>query len=114
MKRRHLLKRAVQAAVGLGASDRDVKVLFLAEAAVLGLLGGLLGVGMGWLMGRLINAGTNFFLRRQNLPAENLWSVPWWLVVGAIAFSVIVSMISGLYPAARAARLDPVQALRYQ
>jgi putative ABC transport system permease protein len=69
---------------------------------------------MGWLMGRLSNAGTNFFLRRQNLPAENLWSVPWWLVVGAIAFSVIVSMISGLYPAARAARLDPVQALRYQ
>lgn len=107
-------RREIGIMKAVGASDRDVEVLFLAEAAVLGLLGGLLGVGMGWLMGRLINAGTNFFLRRQNLPAENLWSVPWWLVVGAIAFSVIVSMISGLYPAARAARLDPVQALRYQ
>ena len=107
-------RREIGIMKAVGASDRDVKVLFLAEAAVLGLLGGLLGVGLGWFMGRLINAGTNFFLRRQNLPAENLWSVPWWLVVGAIAFSVIVSMISGLYPAARAARLDPVQALRYQ
>ena len=40
--------------------------------------------------------------------------MPWWLVAGAIAFSIVVSMISGLYPAARAAKLDPVKALRYE
>ena len=50
----------------------------------------------------------------QNLPSEKLWAVPWWLVAGAIAFAIASSMISGLYPAARAARLDPVQALRYE
>ena len=41
-------------------------------------------------------------------------SVPWWLVGAAIVFAFIVSLVSGLYPAARAARLDPVQALRYE
>ncbi len=96
------------------ASDGDVKKLFFAEAAVMGFVGGILGVALGWSIGRVINIGTNIYLRRQDLPAENLWAVPWWLVVGAIVFAVLVSMISGLYPAARAARLDPVQALRYE
>jgi putative ABC transport system permease protein len=48
------------------------------------------------------------------LPPEHFWSVPWWLVAGAIVFAFIVSLVSGLYPAGRAARLDPVQALRYE
>ena len=107
-------RREIGIMKAIGASDGDVKKLFLAEAAVMGLLGGTLGVALGWVIGRLINAGANFYLRRQNLPPENLWAVPWWLVGGAIAFAIVISMISGLYPAARAAKLDPVQALRYE
>jgi len=107
-------RREIGIMKAIGASDGDVKKLFLAEAAVMGLLGGVLGVAMGWAIGRLINAGANFYLRRQSLPPENLWAVPWWLVGGAIAFAIVVSMISGLYPAARAAKLDPVQALHYE
>jgi putative ABC transport system permease protein len=98
----------------IGASDGDVKKLFFAEAGVMGLLGGFLGVAMGWGIGRVINFGTDIYLHSQDLPSENIWSVPWWLVVGAIVFSITVSMLSGLYPAARAARLDPVKALRYE
>ena len=107
-------RREIGIMKAIGASDGDVKKLFFAEAAVMGFVGGILGVTLGWLIGRLINIGTNIYLRRQDLPAENLWSVPWWLVVGAIVFAILVSMVSGLYPAARAARLDPVQALRYE
>ncbi len=107
-------RREIGIMKAIGASDGDVKKLFLAEAAVMGLAGGALGVALGWVIGRLINVGTNFYLRRQNLPPENLWAVPWWLVGGAIAFAIVISMISGLYPAARAAKLDPVQALRYE
>ena len=107
-------RREIGIMKAIGASDGDVKKLFLAEAAVMGLVGGMLGVALGWAMGRLINAGANVYLHRQNLPSEKLWAVPWWLVAGAIAFAIVISMISGLYPAARAAKLDPVQALRYE
>ena len=45
---------------------------------------------------------------------QQIWFVPWWLVIGAVAFAIVVSLLSGLYPASRAAQLDPVQALRYE
>jgi putative ABC transport system permease protein len=107
-------RREIGIMKALGASDFDIKKIFFAEAAVMGLVGGAVGVALGWIIGHAINFGTNIYLRRQNFPPEQIWFVPWWLVAGAIAFAVIVSMISGLYPAARAARLDPVQALRYE
>jgi putative ABC transport system permease protein len=80
----------------------------------MGFLGGMFGVFLGWAIGKAINFGTNIYLARQELPPEKIWSVPWWLVVGAIGFAVLVSLVSGLYPASRAAKLDPVQALRYE
>ena len=107
-------RREIGIMKAIGASDRDVKTLFFAEAGVMGLAGGALGVALGWVIGRVINFGTNYYLSRQGLPPENLWLVPWWLVVLAIGFAILVSLVSGLYPAARAAKLDPVQALRYE
>jgi putative ABC transport system permease protein len=107
-------RREIGILKALGASDSDVKKLFFAEAGAMGIVGGMLGVTMGWMIGKVINAGTNIYLHRQNLPSETFWSVPWWLVLGALGFSLAVSLISGLYPAARAAQLDPVKALRYE
>lgn len=98
----------------IGAADSDIRTLFFAEAGVMGLLGGMAGVLFGWAIGRIINGGTNLYLSRQQMPTETFWSVPWWLVGFAIGFSVLVSLISGMYPASRAAKLDPVQALRYE
>jgi len=107
-------RREIGIMKALGASDGDVKKLFFAEAATMGLVGGALGVSLGWIIGRAINFGTNIYLQRMKMPAENLWSVPPLLVVGAIVFAVLVSVLAGIYPAARAAKLDPVQALRYE
>jgi ABC-type antimicrobial peptide transport system permease subunit len=107
-------RREIGIMKAIGASDADVKKLFFAEAGAMGLLGGIVGVALGWAIGRVINTVTNIYLRRQSLPADNFWAVPWWLVLFAIGFAVFVSLISGLYPAGRAARLDPVQALRYE
>jgi putative ABC transport system permease protein len=107
-------RREIGIMKAIGASDTDVKKLFFAEAGVMGTLGGGLGVALGWTIGRLINLGTNVYLKRQELAPEQIWFVPWWLVGSAIVFAIVVSLLSGLYPAARAARLDPVQALRYE
>jgi putative ABC transport system permease protein len=107
-------RREIGIMKAIGASDADVRGLFFAEAGAMGLVGGAVGVALGWTIGRLINFGTNIYLERQHFPPAQIWSVPLWLVLSAIFFSIIVSLVSGLYPASRAARLDPVQALRYE
>ncbi|MGA9511163.1 MAG: FtsX-like permease family protein [Candidatus Sulfotelmatobacter sp.] len=107
-------RREIGIMKAIGASDGDVKKLFFAEAGAMGILGGIVGVVLGWAIGQVINLGTNVYLKRQSLPPEHFWAVPWWLVAFALVFAFAVSLISGLYPAARAARLDPVQALRYE
>lgn len=107
-------RREIGIMKAIGASDGDVKKLFFAEAGAMGIFGGMLGVVLGWAIGQVINFGTNMWLKSQSLPPEHFWAVPWWLVAFAIGFAVAVSLISGLYPAGRAARLDPVQALRYE
>ena len=107
-------RREIGVLKALGAADRDVRQLFFAEAGVMGLLGGIFGVGLGWSIGRAITWGTNVYLHRQDLPSVDISSVPWWLVLVAFAFAVVVSLAAGLYPASRAARLNPVEALRYE
>jgi putative ABC transport system permease protein len=107
-------RREIGVLKALGAADRDVRQLFFAEAGVMGLAGGLFGVLLGWGIGRAIQFATMIYLKRQGMNPPNIWSVPWWLMLGAIAFAVAVSLASGIYPASRAARLDPVKALRYE
>ena len=107
-------RREIGIMKAIGASDGDVKKLFFAEAGAMGIVGGIIGVVLGWAIGQVINFGTNIYLKSQGFPPDKFWTVPGWLVVFAIAFAFLVSLVSGLYPAGRAARLDPVQALRYE
>src|SRR5258708_15212901 len=107
-------RREIGIMKAIGASDGDIRKLFFAEAGAMGILGGIVGVVLGWAIGQVINFGTNIYLKSQSLPPEHFWAVPLWLVVFSIIFAFVVSLVSGLYPAGRAARLDPVQALRYE
>ena len=107
-------RREIGVLKALGATDRDVRSLFFAEAGAMGLFGGFFGVVLGWLIGQALTWGTSLYLRRQDLPSVKISYVPWWLALGAIGFAVILSLAAGLYPASRAARLNPVEALRYE
>jgi putative ABC transport system permease protein len=107
-------RREIGVLKALGAADSDVKQLFFVEAGVMGLSGGVLGVLLGWLIGQALTFATNVYLKRQDLPGVEISSVPLWLIAGAIGFAVLVSLIAGLYPASRAAKLNPVDALRYE
>jgi putative ABC transport system permease protein len=107
-------RREIGVLKALGAADRVVQGLFFAEAAAMGLLGGVLGVALGWLIARALNFGTDVYLSRQQLPSVAVAAVPWWMVAFAILFSILVSLAAGIYPASRAAKLNPVEALRYE
>jgi len=107
-------RREIGVLKALGATDGDVKSLFFAEAAAMGFFGGLFGVALGWFIGQALTWGTGIYLRQQDLPSVKISYVPWWLALGAILFATIVSLLAGLYPAARASRLNPVDALRYE
>ena len=107
-------RREIGIMKALGASDRDIKKLFFAEAGTMGLFGGMVGVAIGWAMSSGINWGTAYYLRQRDFPPETVSSLPLWLVGAAIGFAVAVSLAAGMYPAARAAKLDPVQAIRYE
>ncbi len=97
----------------IGGSDDDVRKIFLFEAGLIGLMGGLMGIFLGWVVGRVINFGANIYMQSQGAPTANLFSIPLWLSAGGIAFAMAVSLIAGSFPALRAARLDPIQALRH-
>ncbi len=95
----------------LGARNRDIRRLFLLEAASIGLIGGLLGLALGTLASLLLA----WIARQFNVPQSvTLFHVSWWLAVGAVAFAVVVSVVAGLVPALRASSLEPVRALRYE
>ena len=108
-------RREIGVLKALGAADRDVKRLFFAEAGVMGLLGGIFGVVFGWMIGRAVTIGTNIYLKQPKSPDDGyLFRAVVAGNPGAIVFAVIVSLVAGLYPASRAARLNPVEALRYE
>ncbi len=88
----------------LGARRGDIITQFLTEAVVLTFLGGLLGLGFGWL----IAAGSKLVF--ENLPVE----VPLWAASAGVLTSIGVGLFFGIWPANKAARLDPVVALRYE
>jgi putative ABC transport system permease protein len=97
----------------IGASDEQIRRIFLIEASVIGILGGIAGIVIGWIVGRGINLGANFYIQTQGGTPGTFFSLPLWLIAGAIAFSILVSLMAGSYPASRAARLDPIRALRH-
>ena len=98
----------------VGASPGDIRRLFVAEAALIGLLGGIVGTVAGWLLGLGLNAGILAYMRWQEMPVEGtFFVVTGWLVALALGFATVVGLLAGLYPAARAARLDPLEALRH-
>jgi putative ABC transport system permease protein len=97
----------------IGASDSEIRTIFFAEAATIGAVGAVFGLILGWLVTRLANVVVNVRFMPPGEEPLNLFYFPVWLILGAFAFAVLVSLLAGIYPAGRAARVDPVKALRH-
>lgn len=103
----------------VGATNRDVLAIFLGEAAGIGFIGGLGGVIIGWLAGQGLNVIAIVYLASQagqqgGAPPSVAVYTPVWLPLFALIFSTFIGMMSGLYPALRAATMIPVLALKYE
>ena len=97
--------REIGIAKALGAPRSFILMQFLIEAMVLAVIGGIIGIGIGWLLG---------VMAAKVIPHFPPPAVPWWAVVGATGFSALVGMLFGLLPARRAANLAPIDALRHE
>jgi putative ABC transport system permease protein len=96
-----------------GATRGTIRILFTVEGGILGLAGGISGVLVAVLLGQLLNfIGSRTFL--ADFPGFKLSVFPPELILGVILLTTTISLLAGLYPASRAARLDPVDALRYE
>jgi putative ABC transport system permease protein len=97
--------REIGIAKALGAPRSFILMQFLIEAMVLAVIGGIIGIGLGWLLG---------VVAANLIPHFPPPAVPWWAVVGATGFSALVGMLFGILPARRAANLAPIDALRHE
>ncbi|MEG2188342.1 MAG: ABC transporter permease, partial [Christensenella sp.] len=97
----------------IGLSISKINLMFLVEAAMIGLLGGLIGLGVSYAFGAVANfgGGEMNFLGMYFQNGVQL-SIPWWLALGAVGIAVCVGIVSGIYPARKATKMSPLEAIR--
>jgi putative ABC transport system permease protein len=99
----------------MGASRGEIRQMFMMEAGFIGLIGGVIGLLLGWLVGLGLNQAIPIYLRYRELPVRgNFFVVTLTLAAGVIVFATFIGLVAGLLPAQRAAKLDPLQALRHE
>jgi putative ABC transport system permease protein len=99
----------------MGASRGEIRQMFMMEAGLIGLIGGVFGLLLGWLVGLGLNQAIQFYLQYRELPMRGqFFVVTLALAVGVILFATFIGLVAGLLPAQRAAKLDPLQALRHE
>jgi len=107
-------RREIGIMKSIGASEGNIRMIFFVEAGAIGLIGAIFGLILGWIFTKIANFVMNRFILGDDQPVVNLFYFPMWLIAGAIIFSLLISLLAGLYPAARAAKTDPIKALRHE
>lgn len=111
----HERTREIGLLKALGASRRQIRLIFVSESAAIGLLGGVAGLILGWLINLGLNQAILAIFRWQGVPIQGTFFVTTaGLALTALLFGALVGAVAGLIPSGHAARLDPVRALRYE
>ncbi|MFA5124947.1 MAG: ABC transporter permease [Patescibacteria group bacterium] len=98
----------------IGITGKDIRKIFLLESGIMGLMGGLGGIIIGFIGGLSVNLAINMLARNFGGKALNLFYTPWEFIFFIVVFSIIVGVLTGIYPSFRASKLNPLDALRYK
>jgi putative ABC transport system permease protein len=98
----------------IGASRLSISLMFIVESTLMGLLGSCAGVIISYTTGLLFNLLINAIAIRLGGVAVNLFYSPLWFVLTVLLFGTFVGFLTGVFPARTAARIDPLDALRYE
>ena len=111
-----LLERTNEIGVmkAIGASSKDVGRMFLAESVIMGLFGGVGGITLGFLVSGIFNWGINVVAERLGGQSIDLFFTPLWFIFFIVVFSTLVGFFSGIFPARKAMKMNPLEALRYK
>ncbi|RQO32581.1 hypothetical protein DBR32_03010 [Taibaiella sp. KBW10] len=96
----------------VGGKNKDIRMIFFFEAGFIGLVGAFGGIALGYGLTRVANLIVNNQYLKNADEFVDLFSFPWWLIGGSVLFSIIISLLAGLYPAIRASSIHPIDALR--
>jgi putative ABC transport system permease protein len=107
--------REIGILMAMGASRREIRQMFMLEAGFIGLLGGVFGLLFGWLLGLGLNQAIEIYFRYRDQPLHgNFFVVTPMLALVAVTFATFIGLVAGVLPAQRAAKLDPLEALRHE
>lgn len=111
-----LLERITEIGImrSIGASSFDVMLLFMIESLLMGFLGGVGGVLIGYAAGEATNIGLNILAKSFGGQTLSIFYRPMWFVALIIGFSSFIGFMTGVFPAMKASRLNPLDALRYK
>ncbi len=99
----------------MGASRGEIRQMFMMEAGFIGLIGGVFGLLLGWILGLGLNQGIQIYMKYRDLPVRgSFFVVTVALSIGVVLFATFIGLVAGLLPAQRAAGLDPLEALRHE
>lgn len=98
----------------VGMVSKEVRELFLAESMVMGVLGGLMGLFLGILAGRLLSLGISFISVGRGAGFINISYLPFDFIALIVLLSLVVGFVTGMYPASRATKISALDALRYE
>lgn len=104
--------RSIGVMKSLGANCNAIRTIFLVQSSVIGFIGGGIGIILAFGINSLIEMGINAKIASEGLTTSIVVGLPWYLVTCILIFAVLIALVSGLYPANKASKMDPVDALR--
>ena len=98
----------------LGIKKKDVRSVFITESVIFGIVGGILGILLWIALSKIANSVLNYFAINAGADKVDVFYFPFWFILIIFAFSVLIGFLTGLYPSRRAAKVAPLDVMRYE